>query len=123
MARVKRGKTTRARHKSLMQKAKGFRHGRKNVYKQAKQAVDKAVDHAYKGRKIKKRYFRSIWIIRLNAALGKHGLKYSQFIKALSKSETAINRKELSEMAVNEPAKFEKLLVKLDLKSPASKTK
>ncbi|MDH4358601.1 MAG: 50S ribosomal protein L20 [Candidatus Berkelbacteria bacterium] len=122
MARVKRGKTSRARHKSLIQKAKGFRHGRKNVYRQAKQAVEKAKAHTYKSKKVKKRNFRSLWIVRLNAALKTRGIKYSKFIEALRKSNANLNRKELSQIALNNPAQFEKLIIKIGLKSPSLRT-
>ena len=112
MARVKRAVAAKRRHKSVLKLAKGYRHGRKNVYRQAKQAVDKAAENAYIGRKLKKRYFRSLWIARLNAALKSHGIKYSQFIADLKKNDINKNRKELSELAAQKPEEFAKIVEK-----------
>jgi len=113
MARVKRGKTTRQRHKNLIAQAKGYRHRRKNVFKLAKQAVRRAKEHAYKSRKIKKRNFRSLWIIRLNAACQKYGIKYSKFINLLRKKNIKQSRKELSELAQKSPEEFKKIVEKV----------
>jgi large subunit ribosomal protein L20 len=116
MARVKRGITSRKRHKNLLAQAKGYRHGRKNLIKVAKQAVVRAGQNAYIGRKLKKRNFRSLWIIRINAACATHGVKYNKFIKALNESQINLNRKVLSELALQDPKAFEKVVVDLGLK-------
>lgn len=112
MARVKRGTTTKARHNRCFQKTKGFRHGRKNLIKLAKQASVRAEKNAYIGRKQKKRNFRSLWIIRINAACRKNGVSYSQFINKLQEKKIAINRKEIAEMAMNDAKAFNQLLEK-----------
>ena len=112
MARVKRAVAAKRKHKSVFKLAKGYRHGRKNVYRQAKQAVDKAAKNAYRGRKLKKRYFRSLWIVRLNAALKSHEIKYSEFIDALKKNNVTQNRKELSRLAIEKPEEFAKIVEK-----------
>lgn len=112
MARVKRGTTTRARHNRVFEKTKGFRHGRKNLIKLAKQASVKAAKNAYIGRKQKKRNFRSLWIIRINAACRKNGISYSQFINRLQEKKIEINRKQIAEMALNDTKAFKALLDK-----------
>lgn len=116
MARVKRGTTSRKRHNNLLKQAKGFRHGRKNLIKAAKQAVTRAGQNAYIGRKLKKRNFRSLWIIRINAACAEYGVKYNKFIKALNDSKLDLNRKVLSELAQKDPKAFEKVVTDLGLK-------
>lgn len=113
MARVKRGTTSRARHKRVFEQTKGFRHGRKNLIRVAKQAAVKAGQNAYIGRKQKKRAMRSLWIVRLNAALAEHGIKYSRFIKGLNNKGIELNRKVLSELAAREPQEFEKIVKKV----------
>jgi len=113
MARVKRGTTAKARHKRVFAQTKGFRHGRKNLIKQAKQAAVRAGQNAYIGRKLKKRNFRALWIIRLNAALAENGMKYSVFIHQLSVHKIDLNRKVLSELAVKSPEEFTKLVEKV----------
>lgn len=112
MARVKRSVTATKRHKKLLAKAKGFRHTRKNVYRLAKQAVMKAEKYAYASRRRKKRDFRRLWIIRINAACTSCGIKYSRFIKLLDDKKIPVNRKELAQMAQTEPKKFEELVEK-----------
>src|ERR1035437_5864488 len=106
MARVKRSNTSRARHKKVFELTKGFRHTRKNLIKVAKQASVKAGQNAYVGRKQKKRMFRTLWIIRLNAACMQNGIKYSRFISSLKAKNIELNRKVLSEMALKEPEEF-----------------
>lgn len=106
MPRVKRGTITRKRHKNLLAKTKGFRQGRKNLVKQARQASVKAMTHAFRDRRNKKRTFRALWIIRLNAALRTHGLTYSRFIPMLAKANIVLNRKVLSELAADHPTEF-----------------
>lgn len=110
MARVKGGTVTRARRKKWIKLAKGY-FGHKSVgYKVAKQAVVKSWTYAFRDRKQVKRNFRKLWIARINAAVRPHGLSYSQFINGLKKAEVLINRKMLSELAINQPQTFEKLV-------------
>src|SRR5665213_2444609 len=110
MPRVKRGVTARARHKKVLDQAKGYRGRRKNVYRIAKEAVMKAGQYAYRDRRNKKREFRSLWIQRINAGARLHGLTYSQFMNGLIKSGIEVDRKVLSDIAAQEPDSF-KLLV------------
>lgn len=112
MARVKRGTTTKARHKSVLSKTKGFRHGRKNLIKVAKQAAVRAAKNAYIGRKQKKRNFKALWILRINAACRKNGITYSQFMGKLKEKKIEINRHEISQMALNDEKAFSALLEK-----------
>jgi large subunit ribosomal protein L20 len=106
MARVKRGVTSHAKHKKVLKAAKGYYGRRKNTIRIAKQAVEKAMQYAYRDRKNKKRTFRALWIQRLNAAVREHGLTYSRFIDGLGKAGVEVDRKMLSEMAIHEPAAF-----------------
>lgn len=106
MARVKRGVTAHAKHKKVLNQAKGFRGRRKNTIRAAKAAVDRSMQYAYRDRKNRKRTFRALWIQRLNAAVREHGLTYSRFIDGLSKAGMEIDRKVLSEMAIHEPEAF-----------------
>lgn len=110
MARVKRGTKARARRKQVMDLAEGFRGRRKNCYTVSVIAVQKALQYAYVGRKQKKRNFRSLWIQRLNAAARAHGLTYSTLVPLLKKSGVSINRKVLSQMAIEDPSSFEKVI-------------
>ncbi|MGJ8560252.1 MAG: 50S ribosomal protein L20 [Litorimonas sp.] len=109
MSRVKRGVTKHARHKKILAQAKGYRGRRKNTFRIANQAVEKAGQYAYIGRKLKKRQFRALWIQRINAAAREHGLTYSRFMEGLSKAEINLDRKILSDMAANEPEAFKAL--------------
>jgi large subunit ribosomal protein L20 len=111
MARVKRGTTIKASHKKLLGKAKGFRHTRKSVVRLAKQAVMKAEAYAYRSRRLKKRDFRRLWIVRINAACKANGIAYSRFIKLLNDKNIPINRKELS-VTAQDAAKFKELVEK-----------
>lgn len=113
MARVKRGTQTKASHKRVYKLTKGFRHGRKNLIKVAKQAATKAGENAYRGRRLKKRTFRSLWIVRLNAACQANDIKYSEFIHKLNEKKIVISRKALSELAQKEPEEFKKLAEKV----------
>lgn len=113
MARVKRGVTTRRRHKKLLKLAKGYRHGRKKLVKLARQAVMKAGVHAYVGRKLKKRQFRQLWIIKLNSAVRENGLNYSQFINGLKKAKIELDRKVLAKLAIEQPEEFKKIVEKV----------
>ena len=106
MPRIKRGVTTRQKHKRLLEQAKGYRGRRKNTIRIARQAVEKAGQYAYRDRKIKKRNFRALWIQRINAAVREHGLTYGRFIDGLSKAGIEVDRKVLSDMAIHEAAAF-----------------
>jgi large subunit ribosomal protein L20 len=109
MARVKRGVTAHAKHKKVLKKAKGYYGRRKNTIRVAKQAVEKAMQYAYRDRKVKKRNFRALWIQRINAAVREHGLTYGRFINGLSKAGVAVDRKVLADLAVNDTAGFKAL--------------
>lgn len=106
MARVKRGVTARARHKKLLSRAKGYYNARRKVYRVAKQAVTKAAQYAYIGRKNKKRDFRSLWIVRINAAARICGMSYSRLISGLKKAGIGLDRKVLAEIAVHDMKAF-----------------
>ena len=112
MARVKRGVTSHAKHKKVLKAAKGYYGRRKNTIRVAKQAVEKANQYAYRDRKRRKRTFRALWIQRLNAAVRPFGLNYSRFIDGLSKSGILVDRKVLSDLAINEPVAFEAIVEK-----------
>ena len=109
MPRVKRGVTARARHKKVLDQAKGFRGRRKNVYRIAKEAVMKAGQYAYRDRRNKKREFRALWITRINAGARDAGLTYSQFMAGLKKAAIDIDRKVLADLAVTDKAAFDKI--------------
>ena len=102
MSRIKRGVTTRAKHKRILDQAKGYRGRRKNTIRIARQAVEKAGQYAYRDRKIKKRNFRALWIQRINAAVRAEGLTYSQFMHGLNKAGIELDRKVLSTIAADE---------------------
>jgi len=106
MARVKRSVTARARHKKVLKAAKGYYGARSRVYRVAKQAVIKAGQYAYRDRRQKKRQFRSLWVVRINAAARENGLSYSQFINGLKKAEIVIDRKILADLAMNDKPAF-----------------
>lgn len=112
MPRVKRGVQAHARHKKVMDKAKGYYGARRKVYRVAKQAVIKAGQYAYRDRRQRKRQFRALWIARINAAARENGLSYSRFIAGLNKAEIAIDRKVLSDLAVFDKAAFSALAEK-----------
>jgi len=109
MARVKRGVTAHAKHKKILKKAKGYYGRRKNTIRVAKQAVEKAMQYAYRDRKRKKRTFRALWIQRINAAVREHGLTYGRFIDGLGKAGIEIDRKVLADLAVKDAAGFKAL--------------
>ena len=106
MARVKRGVTARRRHKKILSKAKGYYNARRKVFRAAKQAVTKAAQYAYIGRKQKKRNFRALWIVRINAAAREFGLSYSRLIAGLKKAEITIDRKVLADIAFHDLKAF-----------------
>ncbi len=109
MARVKRGVTARRRHKKVLKLAKGYFHARRKVFRVAKQAVTKAAQYAYIGRKQRKRQFRSLWIVRINAAARMHGMSYSRFMNGMLKANITLDRKVLADIAVHDIAAFGKL--------------
>lgn len=115
MARVKRGVTARARHKKVLKAAKGYYGARSRVFRTAKQAVIKAGQYAYEGRKQRKRQFRALWIIRINAATNELGLSYSKFINGLKKANIEIDRKILSDIAVRDKNAFAVIVDKAKL--------
>lgn len=106
MARVKRGVTARARHKRVLEQAKGYYGRRKNTIKVARQAVEKAGQYAYRDRRVKKRTFRGLWIQRINAAVRELGLTYGQFMHGLKLANVELDRKVLADIAFHEPATF-----------------
>jgi large subunit ribosomal protein L20 len=109
MPRVKRGVTARASHKAVLAKAKGFRGRRKNVFRIANEAVMKAGQYAYRDRRQRKRQFRALWIIRINAAARECGLSYSVFMNGLKKAAIDVDRKVLADIAVFDKPAFAKL--------------
>ena len=109
MPRVKRGVTARARHKKVLEQAKGFRGRRNSVYRIAKEAVMKAGQYAYRDRRKKKSTFRALWIARINAAVREMGMSYSVFMNGLKKAEIEIDRKVLADLAVHDKAAFTKI--------------
>ncbi len=116
MARVKRGILKTKKRTAILKEAKGFKWGRKNRKKAAEEALLHASGHAYVGRKQKKKDFRQLWQVRLNAALKEDNLKYSDFINKLKKSNILLNRKVLSELANQEPAIFNQILKEIKIK-------
>jgi large subunit ribosomal protein L20 len=109
MPRVKRGVTARARHKKVLDLAKGFRGRRGNVYRIAKEAVMRAGQYAYRDRRVKKREFRALWIARINAAARELGLSYSVLMNGLKKAAIEVDRKVLADLAVHDKVAFSKL--------------
>ena len=112
MARVKRGVTTHARHKKVLDSARGYRGRGKNNFRVAIERVEKGLQYAYRDRPNRKRSFRHLWIQRINAGAREHGLTYSQFINGLGKAGIEIDRKVLSDMAIHEPQAFAALVAK-----------
>ena len=110
MARVKRGVNAKKRHKNILKQSKGYFGAKSKLFRTANQAVMKSLNYAYIGRKQRKRDFRKLWITRINAAARINGMSYSKFISGLKKANVNINRKMLSEMAINDPAGFAKLV-------------
>jgi large subunit ribosomal protein L20 len=113
MPRAKGGFKTRRRRKKILEKAKGYYGAKSRLYRIATEAVDKAMQYAYRDRKNKKREFRALWNIRINAAVRSFGLTYSQFISGLKKANIALNRKSLADMAYNDPSAFSQLVEKV----------
>ena len=109
MSRVKRGVTTHARHRKIIKAAKGYYGRRKNTFRTANQAVEKAGQYAYRDRRQRKRQFRSLWIVRINAAAREHGLSYSRMMNGLSRAGIEVDRKVLAHLAVEDMAAFSQL--------------
>ena len=110
MARIKGGMTTRRRHKKILKMAKGYRGGRSVLFRTANEAVMKALQYAYIGRKQRKRDFRQLWIARINAEARANGISYSKFMNGLKNKGIEINRKMLAEIAVSDPQAFKSLV-------------
>ena len=113
MPRVKGGPSARKRHKKIIKLAKGYRGTRSKLYKRAKEATIRAGEHAFAGRKIRKRDMRRLWIKRINAALTPYEISYSRFIPALKRAKIDLNRKMLSEIALNDPEGFKEIVEKV----------
>jgi large subunit ribosomal protein L20 len=111
--RVKRGVAQRKRHKKFEKLASGFRERRRTNFKSAKKAVEKAWTHALQGRKEKKRDFRALWIVRINAAVKEAGISYSRFISGLKKANVELDRKVLADLAMNDPKAFSAVVAKI----------
>ncbi|GAB4529085.1 MAG: 50S ribosomal protein L20 [Amphiplicatus sp.] len=112
MSRIKRGVTARARHKKVLKQAKGYYGRRKNTFRVANQAVEKAGQYAYRDRRQRKRNFRALWIQRINAGARELGLTYARLIDGLNKAGVAVDRKALADLAVREPDAFKALAEK-----------
>ena len=115
MARTKRGVTSKARHKKVFKAVKGQFGRRKNTIRIARQAMEKALQYAYRDRRNKKREFRSLWIQRINAGVRSEGLSYTKFINGLNKSKIKLDRKVLADLAYNNPEAFKSLVKKVQL--------
>lgn len=113
MPRAKGGFKTRRRRKKVLERAKGYYGSKSRLYRIATEAVDKALQYAYRDRRAKKREFRSLWIIRINAAVRAFGLSYSQFMSRLKNANIVLNRKALADMAYNDPSAFSQLVEKV----------
>ncbi|VAX24328.1 LSU ribosomal protein L20p [hydrothermal vent metagenome] len=110
MARVKTGSVSKARHKKILKMAKGYVGARSRTFKKAKEAVTHALVYAYRDRRVRKRDFRSLWIVRINAAVRSEGMSYSRFIDGLTKAGVEVDRKIMADMAVNDPDAIKKLV-------------
>lgn len=110
MPRVKRGVRAHARHKKVMKMAKGYRGGRRRLYRSAREGVDRALCFAFRDRKVRKREFRNLWIVRINAAVRPLGLSYSRFINQLDKANIKLDRKVLADLAVYYPEDFSRIV-------------
>ncbi len=113
MARVKRGVTTHARHKKVLEQSKGFVGRSSTNYRIALERLEKSLQYAYRDRRVKKREFRALWIQRINAAVREHGLTYSRFIDGLGKAGIEMDRKVLSALAFDDPASFNAVVAKV----------
>ena len=122
MPRVKRGTVRRAKRKKLLKRAKGFYATKSKLYQAAQEAVDKALNYAYSGRRRKKRDYRRIWVVRINAAARTHGLTYGQFMNGLKVAGIGLDRRSLADLAVNNPAAFKDLASQAQSSVAASAT-
>jgi large subunit ribosomal protein L20 len=113
MARVKRGTTTHARHKKVLEQSKGFRGRSSTNYRIALERLEKSLQYAYRDRRVKKRDFRALWIQRINAAVREHGLSYSRFIDGLKRAGIEMDRKVLAAVAYDDPASFGEIVKKV----------
>jgi large subunit ribosomal protein L20 len=109
MPRVKRGTKLRRRHKKILKLAKGYVGGRRKQYRQARETVERGLTYAYRDRRVRKREFRGLWIVRINAAARQHGLSYSQLMHGLKQSGVGIDRKMLADLAARDPAGFQEI--------------
>jgi len=114
--RIKRGKTAHQRHKKYLKMAKGYRGSRSKLFRTARETVEHALDNAYRDRKRKKREFRKLWIMRINAAVREHGLSYSRFMSKLRDRDVQLNRKVLADMAVFDQDGFAQLVQMVNTK-------
>jgi large subunit ribosomal protein L20 len=110
MPRVRKAVKSRERRKKILNQAKGFRGGRSKLLRSASETVDRALKFAYRDRKVRKREFRSLWIMRINAATREHGLSYSRFMNGLKTANVELDRKSLANLAMTDPAAFAKLV-------------
>jgi large subunit ribosomal protein L20 len=124
MPRVKRGNVRRAKRKKLLSRAKGFYQTKSKLYRSAKESVDTALKYAFVGRRRKKRDFRRLWVMRINAAARENGLTYGQFMAGLKAAGNTLDRKSLSELAISSPASFARLVkIAADAKPAVAKKK
>ena len=119
MSRIKRGTTTRAKHKRILEQAKGYYGRRKNTIRIARQAVEKAGQYAYRDRKVKKRSFRALWIQRINAAVRAEGLTYGRFMHGLKLAGVELDRKVLADIAMHEAEAFKTIVAQVKGALPA----
>jgi len=110
MPRAKTAVASRKRRKKILKAAKGYWGGKKNLLKTAKEAVERGMSYSYRDRRVKKREFRKLWIVRINAAVRPYGLNYSRFINLVQESGIDLNRKALADLAVSDPAAFQKIV-------------
>ncbi len=110
MPRVKRGVASSRRRKRIMKQSKGYTGARSSTFKVARESVEKALQYAYRDRKQRKRQFKKLWIVRINAAAREHGLTYSRFMNGLKKADIELDRKVLAQLALEDPAAFAKLV-------------
>ena len=119
MPRVKRGPHRRAKRKKLLKRAKGYYATKSKLYQAAQEAVDKALNYAYGGRRRKKRDFRRMWVVRINAAARANGLSYGELINGLKRAGVGLDRKSLADLAVNHPAAFARVAEQAQQAQPA----
>jgi large subunit ribosomal protein L20 len=110
MPRAKGGPKTRRRHKKILKLAKGYVGGRRKTYRQARETVERGLTYAYRDRRLRKRDFRSLWIVRINAAARTHGLSYSQFLAGLKRAGVEVDRKMMAALAISDPDAFAELV-------------